>query len=290
MNKWKIFGITTLSVVAIMYLAFLFVLPNAVDVNKFKPEIHLNLFAKEPDNETIICYNKASTKYMPEELHGIIKRAGTERRREYSVDYVNEFIKTANDNGYLVAYNHPGWSMEDEERILLYENLFSLEMYNTSSFVTNNLENGEVLYDKMLRRGMRIGCHAGDDNHNKHPFDSPYNDSCGWYTVFLADKLEYSSIISAMNNKDFYASNGPEFHELSIIDNETLHIECSPASKVFLYYGTIKSSASIRLPKGEMRSSFDIRIPSDAKFVRVTIYDDEGHVANSRGYFPDEWY
>ena len=39
MNKWKIFGITTLSVVAIMYLAFLFVLPNAVDVNKFKPEI-----------------------------------------------------------------------------------------------------------------------------------------------------------------------------------------------------------------------------------------------------------
>ena len=39
MNKWKIFGISILSIVSVFYLCFLFVLPNALDINKFKPEI-----------------------------------------------------------------------------------------------------------------------------------------------------------------------------------------------------------------------------------------------------------
>ena len=40
MNKnWKTFGFSALGVAVVTYLSFLFVLPNAVDVNKFKPEI-----------------------------------------------------------------------------------------------------------------------------------------------------------------------------------------------------------------------------------------------------------
>lgn len=36
---WKIFGFCILGLVVLAYLSFLFILPNAVDVNKFKPEI-----------------------------------------------------------------------------------------------------------------------------------------------------------------------------------------------------------------------------------------------------------
>jgi len=40
MNKnWKIFGYSVLGVATLAYLSFLFVLPNVVDVNKFKPEV-----------------------------------------------------------------------------------------------------------------------------------------------------------------------------------------------------------------------------------------------------------
>ena len=40
MNKnFKIFGITMLSLALISYLSFLFIIPNAIDINKFKPEI-----------------------------------------------------------------------------------------------------------------------------------------------------------------------------------------------------------------------------------------------------------
>ena len=40
MNKnWKIFGFSVLGIAVVAYLSFLFVLPNVVDVNKYKPEI-----------------------------------------------------------------------------------------------------------------------------------------------------------------------------------------------------------------------------------------------------------
>ena len=38
-KSWKIFGYSIAGISALAYLSFLFVLPNAVDVNKFKPEI-----------------------------------------------------------------------------------------------------------------------------------------------------------------------------------------------------------------------------------------------------------
>ena len=52
MNKnWKIFGFSALGVAVVAYLSFLFVLPNAVDVNKFKPEIQK--IAKEQANLSV---------------------------------------------------------------------------------------------------------------------------------------------------------------------------------------------------------------------------------------------
>ena len=256
--------------------------------NIFQSELHMNLFAREPDNETLICYNPHYTKYVPKEKHGELCRAGSEEPREYTVDYINNFIETAIENGYFVAYNHPVWSMESEERVLSYQNLFSLELYNTSSFVSNNLESGETLYDVMLRRGMRLGCHAGDDNHNK---DAAVSDSCGWYTVFLSDALDYASIVRAMDEKNFYASNGPRIHEISVLDGDdgkTVHVECSPASKAFLHFGS-KTPRFYRLPKGETAGSFDFPLHENAAYFRVAVYDEEGNVANSRGFFRDEW-
>ena len=73
----------------------------------FAPEVHLNLFARDPENEKYICYNKGYCKYIPEEEHDALDRVGSERPREYTTEYVNEFIRTANEYGYLVSYNHP---------------------------------------------------------------------------------------------------------------------------------------------------------------------------------------
>ena len=139
----------------------------------FAQEVHLNLFARDPHNETLICYHPNYVKYLkkfraPEE----IVRAGSEKEREYSVPYIQNYIDTAIANGYLVAYNHPYWSMEDTEQILSYRGLFSMEMVNGGSYVSNRLEYNAAIYDQLTRRGMRIAVHGGDDNHNSAPLDS----------------------------------------------------------------------------------------------------------------------
>jgi len=55
MNKWKIFGLAVLGAVVLGYLSFLLVLPNVLDINKFKPEIQK--IAKEQANLSIDFQN-----------------------------------------------------------------------------------------------------------------------------------------------------------------------------------------------------------------------------------------
>lgn len=94
----------------------------------YDKEIHINLFAKEPDNEAIVCYNPKYCKYITDEEKEKLVKVGSQRIREYSVEYINELIKTAKENGYIAAYNHAWWSMEDEADVLAYEGFFRDEL------------------------------------------------------------------------------------------------------------------------------------------------------------------
>ena len=181
--------------------------------DRYETEAHLNLFAREPKNEAIVCFNRCYCKYLSEEAKDALIKVGSERPREYSREYINEFIRTAKENGYIVAYNHPYWSMEKEEDILSYEGLFSMEMCNYNSYLTNHLEYNAALYDKMLCAGKKIFCHSADDNHNKHPEGTPYCDSFGAFTMILPQEFSYSGVIKAMETGNMYSSMGPLFKE-----------------------------------------------------------------------------
>ncbi len=252
----------------------------------FSPEVHLNLFARKPDNETLICYNPACCKYLTQEQQAAIRKAGTQRTREYTTDYVNEFIRTARENGYLVAYNHPVWSMEEESRILSYDGIFSMEMVNGNSDSLNGMEYNGPLYDKLIRNGKRWFVHAADDNHNSYPFGHPQNDSFRAFTMISAEELSYSAIIRAMEQGDMYASTGPLIHELSF-ENGTVQIECSPASRVICHFGS-KHPYSVHAETGQDITSAAIELHPQAKYLRVTVIDAQGHTADTRAYSREE--
>ena len=206
----------------------------------YNQEIHLNLFARNPKNETIICFNPKYCKYIPEEEKARYAKAGSQKEREYSVEYINEFIKTANENGYLVSYNHPWWSMEDEASILAYDGLFSMEMCNYGAYLSSRLEYNAALYDKLLKCKKRIFCHSADDNHNASPEGSPKCDSFGAFTMILPEKLEYGAVIKAMETGAMYSSMGPIFREVSVNGNQ-VHIECSEVERIMMFTGKRKN-------------------------------------------------
>ena len=256
--------------------------------NVYSEEIHLNLFAKDPMNTKMICFNDRYSRYLKRDnAVGDLVRVGSERPREYSVSYINEYIRTAKEHGYIVAYNHPYWSMEDEANILAYEGLFSVEMCNYSSYLLNHLEYSGALYDKMLRAGKRIFCHGADDNHNQYPEGHPLSDSFGSFTMIMPEEFTYSSVIEAMEQGNMYASMGPVFHRISV-DGDTVHIECSDVAHAFLYMGS-KTPAHIHAAEGGVLNRIDFKLDPNARYLRVSVRDSEGRWADTRGFFPEEF-
>ncbi len=252
----------------------------------YSKEIHMNLFARDPANESIVCYNPKYCKYIPEEQKAQYHKVGSRRTREYSVAYINELIQTAKENGYIVAYNHPWWSLESEADILAYEGFFSMEMCNYGCYLTGRLEYNAALYDKMLLLGKKVACHSADDNHNYDPVDSPYSDSFGAFTMIMPDDFSYDAVIDAMEKGEMYSSMGPLFQEVSMEGNK-IHIECSAVQRIMVFTGS-KSPKGKIAPAGETITSADFEIDARAKFVRVSIADQYGNFADTRGFFREE--
>ena len=253
----------------------------------FEAEIHINLFAREAHNEAIVNYNPQYCKYLPLKDHFTLKKVGSKKLRRYSVKYINSFIQTAKKNGYICALNHPYWSMEDFERIQQYEGFFSMELVNTSSFLSNNVEYNAQLYDFLLRKGKKLFIHSADDNHNKHPLKSKKNDSFGGYTMVIAEDLSYEKVFSALEKGNFYSSTGPTIEGLSIKDG-VAKIKTTPAQKIVMYFGSKKpefllGDESAPVCKGEFL------IPKEAKYIRFSVFDFTGKSADTRAFFKEEW-
>ncbi len=252
----------------------------------YEKEVHLNLFAREQKDETIICYNAPCCKYISKERAESLPKAGSQRPREYSVAYINQFVKEARENGYIVAYNHPCWSMEEEKDIMQYEGFFSMEMCNYSAHKLSALEYNGNLYNKLLRAGKTVFCHSSDDNHNDYPDDHPLCDSYGAFTMIMPKEFSYDSIFEAMEKGEMYSSMGPTFKEVSMVGNK-IHIECSPVDNIIVYTGS-KSPKRLYANESETIESADFEIDERALFVRVSIGDKFGKRADTRGYFRDE--
>ena len=255
--------------------------------NMYKPEVHINLIARDKDNTDYVGYNESYCRYVKDPaVRAAFNKVGTTRQREYTVEYINEFLKSANECGFLCTHNHAYWSLEDYEMVSKYEGCFSMELCNYSSYVTNRLEYNAPLYDRLLREGKRIFCHSADDNHNKAPIGSKLSDSFGGYAVVMADKLEYSSVIDALEKGEFYSSMGPEILELTVEGNK-VHVETSPAKQITMLFGAKRTQRAVA-EDGETVTSADFEIDERAPFIRISVYDHEGRYADTRGYFRDE--
>lgn len=252
----------------------------------FGKEVHINLFARDPENTALVCYNPVYCKYMSPDRQLTCKKVGSTAERCFSVEYINEFVKTAKENGYIAAYNHPWWSMENEETILQYEGFFSMEMCNYSSYLLGRLEYNAALYDKLILSGKKIFCHSADDNHNVAEDDSPLFDSYGGFTMIMPEEFSYDSIYSAMEQGEMYSSMGPLFKEVSV-EGDKIHIECSEVERIMVFYGSKKPSRKFA-DFGETISFADFEIDPRAKFVRVSVADRYGRFADTRAFSMEE--
>lgn len=253
----------------------------------FRPEIHLNLLAKDPHNTAIVCFDPNFCKYMPLEVAQQREHLGNLGPRRYYRAYVQEFMDEARHGGYLVAYNHPCWSMEAEEDVLSYQGCFSLEMFNTGSQLISGGESNLALFDKLLRRGKFLFVHGADDNHNKEPFGTLLCDSFGAWTQVLAKDLEYQSVIEALEKGDFYATTGPTITNLTF-DRNHVTLDCTPAQRI-IAHGSPKAARNICNPDGSPVTHAEFDIPDKAPYVYFSVLTADGKAARTRAFRPEEF-
>ncbi|MBP5230224.1 MAG: hypothetical protein ILO68_00695 [Clostridia bacterium] len=257
--------------------------------NKFAPEVHLNLFAENPHNVDLICAYPAYIKYVPAEERASLSKAGSDGPRAFTPDYVNSFIRTAREDGYLVAYNHPVWSLQSLSDVLSYEGCFSMEICTFNSLQEGMQEYNGAMYDALLRSGKRLAVHGTDDNHNVHPFSHPASDSFGSFTMICprSGNLTYGDVFGALKEGSFYASTGPEIRFLET-DGTTVRVKTSPAEVVYLMFGSKNPRAVWAEPGNGPLTEAEFKIPDDAPFFRIHVRDGKGGCADTRGYFRDE--
>ncbi len=248
---------------------------------------HLNLYSKDPFRATYSLFHKDcawgnALGYITKEQEKV------SYPREYSPACINQMIERANEEGYLVSYNHPVWSLQDLEDYGSLKGLWGIEVHNSGSVYLGMPDTEQPLTD-LLRRGERVFPLATDDAHKvEHCFQG--------YTVIFADKLEYNTIMDALKKGDFYASTGPQIEELYIEDG-TLRVRCSPVQEISLLTER-RYSAANRAENGGLftETAFDLgwfleNSQSTAPwkpYFRLVFKDEKGNKAYTRAYFNDE--
>ena len=251
---------------------------------------HLNLYAKEPNTSVSSVF---SERYLfSERMKDLVSEEckKIDYRRHYSIDAVNDLIKKANADGFLVCYNHPVWSNQRYPDYAGLEGLWGVEVFNGGCNCGGFLENTHA-FDDLLHLNKNVFPISSDD---AHALSGCFR---GWVQV-KADKLEYKTVMDALERGDFYASTGPEIHELYIEDG-IVHIECSDAREIFLH----TERRETRAKRGTVESpvceaNFDLKkfiaVSGEQKamryrpWFRLEVIDHAGRNAVTRAFYVDE--
>ncbi len=259
------------------------------DWNENPKTCHICFIALEPDNITQPCWHRSKYLFGNAPMHrDEVKFDENEPdfEREHTGECMSRMMKTAREKGFFVTYNHPTWSLEDYSDYMSFDGMHAFEMFNGSCICAGYDDYNPRVYDDMLRGGKRIYCIGADDNHNCADESSRSFDS-GWaYTVIKAEKLEYRTITKALEDGNFYASEGPQINELWYEDGR-VHIKCSAADRINCNYDVRCAHTSLD-ESGEGICEAVFTLPTDSKWFRLTVTDKQGRHACTNAYFKDE--
>ena len=251
-----------------------------------KRTYHLNLIAKRPD---LLWQPWPCRKPYPDAAPYLEKVVADNMSDEYSPENANAIIAEANRQGYLVFYNHPEWSLQDYTDYAPLKGLWGMELCNYSSQTAGyNDRDNDMVYRDLCNLGNRVVPLGTDDCHSTR-------DLCGAWAMIGAKKLEYGSVIEAMERGDLYASTGPEIHSLTL-DGATLSLRCSDAryislessNRFALIANPIHNDGLLREATFDISRWLTLTEDSPNDWFRIVVHGPYGHFASTRAYFRDQ--
>jgi len=245
---------------------------------------HLNFIAKRPE---LLWQPFANPTYREDVMPYINKAEIDDLPRIFDTDAVNAVIARANEKGHLVMYNHPIWSLNDYTDYCGLKGLWAMELCNYDSFYHDGFadQNNSMVYRDLVNLTGSIFPVGADDAHSAAFF-------AGAWIMVGAEKLEYASVIEALEKGDFYASTGPEIYQVTW-DGTYLDVDCSDAVRVSVECGNRYAFCERPVSNDGLMRHAHIDIswwtetvckdrPND--WLRVIVHGPYGHYASTRAF------
>ncbi len=173
----------------------------------------------------------------------------------------------ARDAGAFVAILHPHWSGLTEADARTITAAHAVEIYNYGCVVDNDRGEGFLTLEHLLNDGRRLNLIAADDAH----FNTP--DHFGGWVMVKAAKNTPEALLAALKAGAFYASTGPEIHDIRI-SKDAVEVDCSTAATIIVQ-GQGTSMATLH-GKSMTTASLSLARLANSPWMRVTVIDRAG--------------
>lgn len=195
-----------------------------------------------------------------------------------SAETVTELTNRAAETGAFISIVHPHWSGLTEADARRIPAAHAVEVYNHGCAIENDRGDGHLSLEHMLNEGRKLTMIATDDAH----FATP--DHFGGWVMVKATENTPEALLTALKAGDFYATSGPEIHDIRVTD-KTVEIDCSEAATITVQ-GRASAASTIC---GENLTTGTIALDRFAvsPWIRVTVIDHNGKRAWSNPIWPD---
>ena len=217
-------------------------------------------------------YNVGATDSTEGVMHivgvGMKKEPGLVKGQASGQQIIDEIINT----GGMAALAHPAWSLNTVEDVKAVSGFSMLEIYNTVSAVNQSMRAySGYLVDILANEGIVYPLTATDDAHYYEEFD----DCAKSYIMVNAEDCTTESILKAIKQEKFYASQGPELYVKK--EGNKIIADCSECVMIkFFSNASFINNSTLR---GENLTHFEYEPQEWEKWVRVEVCDKSGNFA-----------
>ena len=173
----------------------------------------------------------------------------------------------ARDAGAFVVIAHPEWSQMSLNDASSISAAHAVEVYNHSCGAGCGRPYGFHIYEQLLVSGRKLSLCATDDAHFYEP------DHFGGWLMVRSEENTPEALLAALKAGAFYASTGPEFHDI-IWQEDRVEVSTSSVSAVILQGKGTRTVVRHGNSMTRTTLPFDKLAPSP--WLRITIVDAAG--------------
>ncbi|MCF6315738.1 MAG: CehA/McbA family metallohydrolase [Marinosulfonomonas sp.] len=173
----------------------------------------------------------------------------------------------ARDAGAFVAIAHPHWSRMTEADAQSITAAHAVEIYNHGCAIDNDRGESLMVLDHLLDQGRKVELIATDDAH----FNTP--DHFGGWVMVKALENTPEALLAALKAGEYYSSQGPQIHDIRILD-DGIQVDCSSCVTIIIQG---KGTGTATLHGVSMTTGHLSRERlADSPWLRVTVVDRAG--------------